>query len=168
VSITRLAPNQPTPTNTQPGDFLLIRGTTPLSALIRWGQHLKHTADAAQWTHVAACDGNELVEADRNGVQAVAVSKYDSETRALIRLDAARGKRLKAAKYLIRSEGMEYGFLDFASVAASQLFGFQLIVTTGDAVICSQLVAEMLERCGIFLRGPEELVTPADLYQAFL
>lgn len=165
--ILTLAPNVPTPTDTAPGDFLLVRGGTVLSALIRFGQGFKHDAAAAQWSHVAACDGTELIEADASGVHAVPAATYDHRPRALVRLGATPNQAAKAYRYLVEAEGMEYGFLDFASVALSQLFGFQLIVTTGDAVICSQLVAEMLERLGIFLREPA-LTTPADLYAAFV
>lgn len=167
MSVTILQPGQPTPQNCQPGDFLLVNGTAPLSRLIQLGQHAKHNAEAAQWTHAACLDGRWLVEANRHGVQASPTSKYNNAKRALIRLDLTRHWRKAAGDYIESAKGLEYGVLDFLSVAASQLFGFQLIVTTSDAVICSQLVAEMLERCGIFLEGAPALTTPADLFAAF-
>lgn len=167
MSVTILQPGQPTPQNCQPGDFLLVHGTAPLSRLIQFGQHAKHNAEAAQWTHAACLDGRWLVEAEASGVKAAPVAKYNDKKRALVQLDTTRHKRAAASAYIEKAKGLEYGFLDFISVAASQLFGFQLIVTTSDAVICSQLVAEMLERCGIFLDGAPALTTPADLFAAF-
>ena len=167
MSVTVLKPGQPTPLNTQPGDFLLVHGTRPLSRLIELGQRAKHPRDAARWTHAASLEGPYLSEAQRSGVSRSRADKYDHELRAVIRLDATRHKRDEAAKYLARTVGMEYGFLDFASVALSQLFGFQLIVTTSDALICSQRVAEMLQRIGIFFKEPA-LTTPADLWAGFV
>jgi hypothetical protein len=75
--------------------------------------------------------------------------------------------RANAMRYAASCIGESYGFIDFISVALSQLFGLRLILTTARAQICSEFVSNSLERLGYIFRLSPELETPADLYQMF-
>jgi len=166
-SVEILAPGQPLPA-CRPGDFLLVKGTAPLSYLIRFGERLHHPKPAAQWSHAALVVGQgSLAEALARGIQFSDAAKYDTRWRALVRVVGSSEARANAMRYAEACIGEDYGFVDFASVILSQLFGLRLILTTARSQICSEFVAHALERLGYVFPQTPELTTPADLYQIF-
>jgi hypothetical protein len=160
-----LAPGESLPAS-RPGDFLLVKGIAPLSFLIRLGERLRHCKAAAQWSHAALIVGQgTLCEAQAKGILYANSAKYDNRWRALVRVVGSSEMRANAMRYAESCICEEYGFVDFASVALSQLFGLRLILTTARAQICSEFVANALERLGYIFPASTELETPADLYE---
>jgi hypothetical protein len=153
-----------------PGDFLLTRGHTFVSRMIRFGERLRihgEDRDFAWFNHAAlvvSADG-DLVEALGRGVVRSHASKYLAKDYVVVRTHAAPHdvRQVLAFAEWVVEQRAKYGFLTLASLALTMLTGSKLTFFVDGRYICSGFVARAMERTGtLFDRDPVH-ITPADL-----
>jgi hypothetical protein len=153
-----------------PGDFLLTRGHSFFSRLIRFGERLRiHGADRpyAWFNHAAlvVSPTGDLVEALGRGVVRTHCSHYQACDYVVVRTHAAEHdvRQMLAFADWVVARGARYGVLTVLSLALSMLTGSKLTFFVDGRFICSGFVARALERTGtLFDRDPVH-ITPADL-----
>ena len=156
----------------RPGSVLLFHRSTSWDQLRRDFRGtlftaLIHFCTRSRWNHAAmAVSRNEYVEATATGVRITPFGKntdqilvvpitYDDEDDLTDTLAWATGR-----------VGTRYGYLNAFFCGLRNLFpGLQ--IKDGDTVICSELVAESLERAGFDFKKDSALVSPGDLAEAF-
>jgi hypothetical protein len=159
-----------------PGDILLIRDYSGqgdlLGNLIMAGERARYgNSDMARWTHsalIVSTDGH-IVEALEEGIRLTNISKYAAvETLIVSPSSAVPPLRAFAIAFALAHIDTDYDVLDFVSLAASLLTGWDLSLHSDKRFICSGLVGRATE-C-YTLGGypyPSEQLMPADLGVAF-
>lgn len=146
------------------GDVVLYH--RPTFSLFTW---LIHTFTRSRWNHAAIMISDVAVaEATSEGVrislvddttdrQAFISVKYDDEE-----------DRLAAIAWAVARTGVRYGYFNaFMCGVNNFLVGWNLAVKKTDAIICSELVAEALERAGFDFGKDSSQVSPGDLAEYF-
>lgn len=152
----------------QPGDFILTHGIGTIDSLIRFGQSLRFTGDAAKfayWNHCALItspDG-DLIEATDQGVCASHLSKYDGTDYIIVKISALDIDRLEATTFATACIGRKYGWTHIVSCGISLLTGLNFSFGFDSQMICSGLVATSLERTSAVFDRDAAHITPADL-----
>lgn len=164
------------PKNWEPGDVLLFhhRRFGLMTSLI-------HLTTHSRWNHAALYIGDGVyIEATSNGVLASKFSDHfmdDSAEDDELHVDEIVGLRVigmyddpddrtDVLAYAAARVGTRYGFFNAFFCGLRHVFPGALQLKVGDTVICSELVAEALERAGFDLLKDSALVSPGDLGEA--
>lgn len=167
-AVTRWGPGE-APEVWVPGDFILSRGTSPLSRLISFGQSVRiHGRDRvfAHWSHAAlvVSETGDLIEANRPGVIRSHVKDYEHIDYRVVHTGADDHDRQQAVEFAEWCvDHLKLGRLIFFSLGLSMLTGRKFSFFSDGTTLCSGLVARAQERTGaIFNRAPTH-IAPADL-----
>ena len=151
-----------------PGDFGLTHGHGFIPCAIRWGQAREFRGERrpfAHWNHAFAvvdADGT-IVEATGRGVESNNLSKYAGSEYHLAYVEASPEDRAHMAEFALSCVGRKYGYLTIASIAVEIVTGMHVAFEDPTQLICSALVAEMLERAGWTWPFDTSFVFPAHL-----
>ncbi len=154
------------------GDVLVFHTPTPLQRLWQpslWLPFLIHLSTRSRWNHVALSIGTDtatgeplMVEATARGVAVNTVSSRHDEVRA-IRLEYQHNDREEVLAFATGRVGWRYGFFNAFICGLRHVFPGFVQIKIGNQVICSELVAEALERAGFGWGKDTALVSPGDL-----
>lgn len=142
--------------------FLADPKGTLFTAIIHW-------ATGSKWNHAAiAVNEGAYAEATAAGVVVTPIgSSSDMVVLVPIEFDDEED-RLTAIAWAIARAGVRYGYLNAVLCGVNNvLVGLGLVIKKTDAIICSELVAEALERAGMDFEKDSALVSPGDLAEAF-
>ncbi len=151
----------------KPGDVLLVSGHSIEDWAIRVAQQ-RRDGKAALWSHAALitsdADGGQIVEAaGTHGVRRNTVSAYSHLTTQVFPITATDEQRAAAVAFAEGQVGHRYDFPDLAFVGLNLLLNDPISCQINGTWICSQLVAEALERAGYtWDRDPSD-ISPGDL-----
>ena len=158
----------------RPGDMLLFhRPVTfanfkadPSGTFFCW---LIQTATHSQWNHAAlAISTTEYVEATSYGVRRTQIGSTSDQVQWVPVLYDDQEDRDTAVAWAVAREGERYGYLNaFMCGLNNLLVGLGFVIKRTDSIICSELVAESLERAGYDFGTDSSLVSPGDLASAF-
>ena len=171
----RCAPGEEaSPTEYDPGDFILTHGSAFFSRLIQLGQMLRFRGQDrkyTRWNHAAMIVSKEgdLIEALGRGVRRSKLSKYKATEYHVIQLGpiASLQDRQQAITFAEWSLNQKYGWMTIISIALSLITGGKFNFGFEGQSICSGLVARALERTSaVFNRTPSHIM-PADLAKYF-
>lgn len=131
---------------------------------------LIHVFTRSRWNHTALALGPDpstcvqmMVEATASGgVQVNPVRSRNDELR-IVRMSYQGNDREEVLAYAQRRAGERYGFLTAFMIGLRHVFPGALILKLGDQVICSELVAEALERAGFDWGKDAAAVSPGDI-----
>jgi uncharacterized protein YycO len=157
----------------RPGDVVLFhRDTTFPQVLVdhgMWMTALIHWTTQSRYNHAAIVVGPDLLaEATDHGISLAALSaKTDGVT--VIRPVYRTAQDIdEAVSYAKAKVGLRYGYLAaFMCGANHVLVGLHLVIKHDDQLICSEFVAEALERAGADFDTDTSLVSPGDLATFF-
>ena len=156
-----------------PGDVLFFHRPFSLSALKADPMGtlmttLIHITTGSRWNHAAICvNPGFYAEATSEGVRvspwgsskdvvSVVSPKFDDEE-----------DRLTAVAWAQARVGLRYGYGNAIMCGVNNvLVGLGVVVKQTDAIICSELVAEALERAGYDFGKDASTVSPGDLAEA--
>lgn len=151
----------------KPGDVLLVSGHSIEDWAIRLAQE-RRDGKQALWSHVAlivaVTDGGQIIEAaGTHGVRRNTVSAYSHVKTAILPITATDEQRAAAIAFAESQLGHRYDFADLAFVGLNLLLNDPISCQINGTWICSQLVAEALERAGYtWDRDPSD-ISPGDL-----
>ncbi len=150
-----------------PGDVVLFHRRTfnPFTAMI-------HLTTGSKWNHAALVvevDPTDITEATGRGVVRSRLRKTKEDEVLVIHVPYDDGEdRLTAVAWAVAREGRRYGYLNaFMCGANNVLAGLNLAIKKTDSIICSELVAEALERAGHDFGKDSSQVSPGDLATYF-
>jgi hypothetical protein len=163
-----------TPSEFDPGDFILAHRHNPMAWLISLAQKLRFKeADAvyAHWSHCALIvdEGGALVEAESAGVTRSPISRYTEDTFHLVRLGSelsAEGRK-RAVDYTNAQVGQGFGYLAAFGAMIFLLPGLPLRLMRRNHQICSGLVVRALQKGGLLKGDDPDLMLPADLAKIY-
>ncbi len=153
------------------GDVLIFHTPTPLRQIWRfslWLPLLIHLATRSRWNHAALAIGNSpaghalMVEATARGVAVNRVDSRNDEMRP-IRLRYDGNDRTEVLAFAAGRVGLRYGWFTAFFCGFRHVFPGAAQIKFGNQVICSELVAESLERAGYDWRKDTALVSPGDV-----
>ena len=156
------------------GDILLFHHGTSLAdfkadpmgtlfvALIHFSTHSK-------WNHAAlATSLTEYIEATAQGVRRSKIGSSSDQVQVVPVMFDDEEDRLTAVAWAAAREGERYGYLNAVMCGLNNIIvGLGFVIKRTDAIICSELVAEALERAGYDFGTDSALVAPGDLASAF-
>jgi hypothetical protein len=123
----------------------------------------------SRWNHTALALGPDasgvelMVEATTSrGVQVNPVASRHDELRT-VHLTYQGNDEDEVLAYAAARVGVRYGFVNAFFCGLRHLFPGALVLKIGNQVICSELVAESLERAGFDWGKDSALVTPGDV-----
>jgi uncharacterized protein YycO len=130
---------------------------------------LIHLATRSRWNHAAiAVDELWYDEATAAGVVRTHLAHTSDEVLVVPIPYRDEGCRLTAIAWAEARTGERYGYLNAILCGLNNvLVGLGLVIKRTDAIICSELVAEALERAGFDFGKDSALVAPGDLATAF-
>lgn len=165
-----IAPNERV-VDVKPGDFYLVHKTSFIPRLIQFGQKLRYTKEEAKWNHcgVFTSTTGDIAEAlVKTGVTRGNISKYDHIEYIVVNVEASDEDRQQMMKFVDWTVGKSYGMLTDISLSFWCILGGKFDFSLDGDIICSGLIARVLERAGyIFERDPQREM-PADLAHHFL
>lgn len=142
------------------GDVLLFhrRDFSLMTSLI-------HLTTGSRWNHAAIAVGPETyAEATSEGVVISRLGTSPDEVRIVPITYDDEDDRLTAVAWAVARVGVRYGYLNaFMCGLNNVLVGLGFVVKRTDSIICSELVAEAMERAGIDFGKDSSLVSPGDL-----
>jgi len=156
----------------KPGDFILTHGDVFYSKLIRVGQRLRYGSAFTFYNHAALIAGEDgtLFEALGDGIDVTHISKYKESDYHLVSIDEYAPEvrdRYRIMAFAKSCVGMNYDWLDIASISISLLTGSKISFQTEGHLICSGFVARCLERSNAIFPKSSQHMMPADLAQFF-
>ncbi len=153
------------------GDFILLEDDSWVSRGIRLAQGLRFRGPDSRYTwpnHTGVLvSPDALVEAVSRGVRRSPLSIYDSRDYVLVRVEASDEDREQMARFALSCIGYPYGIVTSISFALTLFVALEASLTVDHTYICSQLVAQALERAGYVLPRSPERMSPADLAKMF-
>jgi hypothetical protein len=164
---------QPLSADLESGDVLVFHTPTPLRQLWRpslWLPFLIHLTTRSRWNHAALAIGPDangaqlMVEATARGVAVNRVDSRADEMRS-VRLHYHHDDKEQVLAFAAGRVGLRYGFFNAFFCGLRHVFPGVLQIEIGNQVICSELVAESLERAGYDWGKDTALVSPGDLAQ---
>lgn len=170
-TVQRFGPNTGA-SNYRPGDFILTHRDAFYSKLVSWGQRLRfrgHKRPYAHWSHAAMVvdyDGT-IIEALSHGVVVNHISEYTTAEYHLVSPAMGEHDRRQAVKFAQSCLGFKYSWTTIISLALGISTGTRLNVGFSGSIICSQLVAEALERGDYIFPRYKAVLMPADLAEHF-
>lgn len=158
----------------KPGDVLLFHRPTTwenfrkdpkgtlFTALIHW-------STKSRWNHAAiAISDTEYAEATAGGVCITRFGSSLDEVKVVPVAFVDSEDQMDAISWAIARTGVRYGYLNAILCGVNNvLVGLGLVVKKTDSIICSELVAEALERAGFDFEKDSALVSPGDLATFF-
>jgi hypothetical protein len=155
------------------GDVLLFhtdvtwRTAWQPSLLFVW---LIHVFTQSRWNHAALALGPDQASGDQmmveatasKGVQVNPVRSRSDELR-IVRMSYDGNDREEVLTFAQRRVGIRYGFLTAFMIGVRHVFPGAVILKFGDQVICSELVAEALERAAFDWGKDPAAVSPGDI-----
>lgn len=150
------------------GDFVLTHQSAWTSRLIRFGQRIEFRGDRkkfAYWNHalwVTSVQG-DIIEAVGKGVSKNNIVEYLNQEYVVIHTQLSPVNVGQSLAYVESMINDGYGFIEDISIGFQLLFDLKVMVTYGDTIICSALVARGLEHAGEILSMNPYMVKPADL-----
>jgi len=152
----------------RPGDIVLYRRES--FNIMTW---LIHLTTGSQWNHASIIvegfgPGMVVAEATAKGVvESPLYSTKDTIRIIQVEYDD-EDDRLTAIAWARARTGVRYGYLNaFMCGLNNVLAGLNLAIKRTDSIICSELVAESLERAGFDFGKDSSQVSPGDLATYF-
>jgi uncharacterized protein YycO len=153
----------------QAGDVVLFHH--PTWNLFTW---LIHFTTRSIWNHAAivvgvdAADATIIAEATASGVRESRLrDTKDSVCVIPVKFDDEEDQ-LTAVAWAVARVGTRYGYFNaFMCGVNNVLVGLHLVIKRTDAIICSELVAEALERAGFDFGKDSSQMSPGDLATFF-
>jgi hypothetical protein len=163
-----------TPSEFDPGDFILAHRHNPMAWLISLAQKVRFKGADAVYTHWSHCalivdEGGSLVEAESSGVTRSPISRYTEDTFHLVRLGSelsAEGRK-GAVDYTNAQVGQGFGYLAAFGAMIFLLTGLPLRLMRRNHQICSGLVVRALQKGGRLKGADPDLMLPADLAKIY-
>ena len=156
-----------------PGDVLFFHRPFSLGALRAdpWGVFcttLIHLSTRSRWNHAAICTiPGHYAEATGEGVRVSPWSSSRDVVSVVRPTYDDEDDRLTAVAWASARVGLRYGYLNAVMCGVNNvLVGLGWVVKRTDAIICSELVAEALERAGYDFGKDPSTVSPGDLAEA--
>ena len=156
-----------------PGDVLLFHRpfsladlrNDPFGTLMRTAIHL---STRSRWNHAAICTlPGFYAEATAAGVQVSPWGSSKDVVSVVTPLYADEEDRLTAIAWATARVGLRYGYANALMCGINNaLVGLGWVVKNTDSIICSELVAEALERSGYDFGKDASTVSPGDLAEA--
>jgi hypothetical protein len=176
-TVKRFGPEEEmSPSEFEPGDFILTHSKGLFARLIRFGQRLRYWGidrRFTRWNHTAiiVTDRGDLVEA-LTGVVRTHISHYKQTEYFLVRLPpnmADSRDRMQAVAFAEFCVGERYGWVTIVSIALSMLTGAKFAFGITGQSICSGLVIRCLERTNFIIPNGDSPthVATADLAKWF-
>lgn len=134
----------------RPGDFVLVRGTDAISAVIYAFQRRRFPRPEdrpyTHWSHAALVtdDSGRLVEAGPRGLIAQPLRKYVDHEYHYVRVEAPLRRRGRAVALAERCVGQRYATLTFLALGFAALLGDRVRVTDRGQQTCVSVVARAL------------------------
>lgn len=162
---------QPIGSAVDAGDVLVFHTPTPLRDMWRpshWLPFLIHLTTRSRWNHAALVIGPDaraiqlMVEATARGVEVNRVDSRADEMRS-VRLHYHHNDQDDVLAYATGRVGTKYGFFNAFFCGLRHVFSGAVQIKIGNQVICSELVAESLERAAFNWGKDSALVSPGDL-----
>jgi uncharacterized protein YycO len=156
----------------QPGDFVLVSGTSFWSRVIQLGQRLRIHGDDVRytrWNHAALISSpdGDIIEALRQGVEKRHLSVYQDVPHVIVDTEDAGIDRAEAVRFAQSCVGERYGWVQIVSIALALLTGTKFSFGVAGENICSGLVAKSLERGRAIFDRDSANIAPADLAKYF-
>lgn len=151
-----LAPGEPCP-EADTGDFMLIRGGTAVSKMLRLFLSYSHVVSFTTWPLAA--------DAQARGVEELNVSRYEGVRRVLVKLGASEEDREQMAQFLrsVLDAKWRYNYIGLVVSGLMILTGGKLSIRFYSTSYCSGLGAETATRAGYIWPKPPSSMTPDDL-----
>lgn len=147
----------------EPGDVLLFEAKDwrPMTALI-------HLVTRSRFNHAALALGDGLmVEAVSRGISINKISSSSDDITIVSPPYSDDDDLADALAFATRRVGDRYGYVIAFLNGLNQVFqGLGIVVKRTGALICSELVAEALQRTGMGFGKDSALVSPGDLAEA--
>lgn len=153
----------------KPGDVVLYH--RPTFSVFTW---LIHVATRSRWNHASIVVGQDaaeatiVAEATSAGVQINRLRDTSDVVCVIpVTFDDAEDQATAVAWAMART-GVRYGWFNaFMCGVNNVLAGLKLAIKRTDSIICSELVAEALERAGFDFGRDSSQVSPGDLATFF-
>jgi hypothetical protein len=156
-----------------PGDVILIHGTTWLGALIRFFVRIRFRSTEerrfAHWSHavLVVSPKGHIVEVNARGVVLRQLSSYKGHDCLYISVGLSASDRIIAVRFALSCLRERYGVLGFLLLTFALLFRDRFRVRDFGQQGCAVLIARAFQQAGMsFERRPVEM-TPADLAKHF-
>jgi uncharacterized protein YycO len=150
-----------------PGDVVLFHNPkfNIMTALI-------HLTTRSKWNHAALVTEVfpqvEIIEATDKGVTRAKLSDKRDHISIIHVSFEDEDDRYDAVAWAQAREGTRYGYFNaFMCGVNNVLVGLGLVIKKTDAIICSELVAEALEKAGFDFKKDSSQVSPGDLATFF-
>lgn len=128
---------------------------------------LIHLTTRSRWNHAALSLGDgDMVEATSAGVSVNRIASSRDEI-VTIPLDYEGDDLEDVLAWATARVGVRYGYLNAFWCGLRNVFPGAVHIKHGDSLICSELVAEALERAGHDFQKDSSLVSPGDLATYF-
>lgn len=154
-------------TRVAPGDVVLFHN--PKFNIMTW---LIHFTTRSKWNHAALVTEVfpevEIIEATDKGVTRAKLADKRDELQVIHVEFSDEDDRYDAVAWANAREGVRYGYFNaFMCGVNNVLVGLGLVIKKTDAIICSELVAEALEKSGMDFGKDSSQVSPGDLATHF-
>lgn len=158
----------------KPGDVLLFHRPTTWANFLKdpkgtFFTALIHLSTRSRFNHAAiAISEQAYAEATAGGVAITLAGTSSDEITVISPAYDDEDDRNEAVAWAVARTGERYGYFNaFMCGANNVLVGLGVVIKKTDAIICSELVAESLERAGFDFGKDSALVSPGDLATAF-
>jgi uncharacterized protein YycO len=156
------------------GDVLLFHADTSWSGFLKkpWGVFsvaLIHWATKSRWNHAAiAVSSSVYAEATSDGVMLTPFGHTHDQIKVFTPPYKGDEDRMTAVAWAHARAGEPYGYLNAIACGVNEItVGLGFVIKQTNAIICSELVAEALERAGFDFGKDSALVSPGDLATKF-
>lgn len=158
----------------KPGDILLFHRPTTWANFRRdplgtFFTALIHISTRSKWNHAAIMvSETAYVEATASGVRLTMLGETTDEVASVVLFFDDDEDCNTVVAWALARQGVRYGYFNaFMCGLNNLLVGLGVVIKRTDAIICSELVAEALERAGFDFGKDSALVSPGDLATAF-
>lgn len=157
----------------QRGDILLFHRPSSLANFRRdpvgtLFTAIIHFSTKSRWNHAAiACCPDGYVEATSRGVVMTDLDESADEILVVPVSYDDEEDREDTVSWAEEQIGTRYGYFNAFWCGLRNMFPGAVHIKHGDSIICSELVAEALQRAGYDFDKDSALVSPGDLASAF-
>lgn len=156
----------------QAGDVLLFHRPSTLRTFLADPKGtlftaLIHLTTRSRWNHTAlAVSADAYVEATAAGVCTTLAGTSSDEVLVVPVPYVDEDDRADAVAWALARSGVRYGYLNAVVCGLQNLLAGRLVIKMGDSIICSELVAESLERAGFDFGKDSTTMSPGDVAEA--